>query len=290
MQRIGALVMLLLACSACSKRSEPPVADAAPVIVDPGDAAPPPPPAPEVEAAPVPHDAAPPKPRACRPKVPVVAYWPGWTMGALPAEEIAFDGLTDVVLFSLLPKGDGLEADQNGLPGSRAHIARDAARKRGVCVHVAIGGEKTAAAFAAATDQLERIVTYVERMDLDGVVLDIEPLADTGEAFVSLVRGLRPRVKTLALDIAPTKGDVVKLPALLPFLDRIDVMSYLGTPEASGETRSAIERLGFRGTIAMGATPKMPRCTGPRFFWEMGAFCKGPPRPCRVAEIGCPSP
>lgn len=234
-----------------------------------------------------PSDAASPK-RSCRAKVPVVAYWPGWTMGTLPPEAIAFDGITDLVLFSLVPNGDGLDAYSNGLAGHHARIARDGARKYGVCVHVAIGGEKTAGRFAEATDQLERIATYVERMDLDGVVLDIEPLADTSEAFVSLVRGLRPRVRTLALDIAPTKGDVAKLPALLPYLDRIDVMSYLGSAEASRETRAAIEKLGFRGPIAIGAMPKTPVCTGPRFFWEMGAFCKNQPRPCRVADIGCP--
>lgn len=209
-------------------------------------------------------------------------------MEALPEGEIAFDGLTDVVLFSLLPKGDGLEADANALPGYRARIARDAARKHDLCVHIAIGGERTAGTFAEATDQLERIATYVERLDLDGVVLDIEPLAQTGESFVALVRGLRPRVKTLTLDIAPTKADVAKLPPLLPYLDRIDVMSYLGSAESSRETRAAIEKLGFRGVIAMGATAKTPQCSGPRFFWEMGAFCKNQPRPCRIAEIACP--
>ena len=139
-----------------------------------------------------------------------------------------------------------------------------------------------------ALPERDRVPMWREEFGRNLLRVDIEPLSDTSEAFVALVRGLRPRVRNLALDIAPTKGDVAKLPPLLPYLDRIDVMSYLGSAEASRETRAAIEKLGFRGPIAMGAMPKTPVCTGPRFFWEVGAFCKNQPRPCRLAEIGCP--
>jgi hypothetical protein len=184
-------------------------------------------------------------------------YYPGWAIGTSPPDELDWAGVSDVVLFGLVPGGPGVEARSTALSDVRAPAAASAARAHGAAVLVAVGGQGTGERFrdALARDDGSAIVrdvaAFVARHRLDGVVLDIEPLAAVPEkSLVHLVRALRASLSVAAagaaaprLEAVVAPSEVTRLAPVARELDRIGLMSYLG----GGDDDAAIEALARLG-------------------------------------------
>jgi hypothetical protein len=189
-------------------------------------------------------------------------YVAGWSLKDRPATGISFEGVSDAILFSVLPKPDGsLDATTNGLTDERIAAVSDRAKKSGARVLVAIGGEKTASRFKAAGIAAS-LATFVKKHDLDGVVLDPEPLVELShEAVAALAHDVKdsvaPRMVTMV--VAPDPKEIALLGSAVGDLDRVTVMSYLGEPTSANEAAlvDSLVTLGFdRARIGLGIGPK----------------------------------
>jgi hypothetical protein len=187
-------------------------------------------------------------------------YVAGWSLRDRPA--FSFEGVTDVILFSVLPKPDGsLDATTNGLTDERIAAMAKEARAQKARVLVAIGGEKTAARFAAKGIAVT-LATFVKAHDLDGVVLDVEPLAEIPhESLAALAHDVKeaiaPRIVTVV--VAPDPAEIARLGALVGDVDRVTIMSYLGEPAPAREDAlvDALVAVGFdRSRVGLGIGPK----------------------------------
>jgi hypothetical protein len=192
-------------------------------------------------------------------------YVAGWSLRDRPASSFSFAGVTDAILFSVLPKTDGsLDATTNGLSDERIAAVTKEARAQQARVLVAIGGEKTARRFEGDRDKrlATSLATFVKKHDLDGVVLDVEPLAELPhERLAALAHEVKeaigPRLVTIV--VAPNAGEIARLGAVVGDVDRVTVMSYLGEPRADEERRlvDSLVALGFgRSRIGLGIGPK----------------------------------
>lgn len=189
-------------------------------------------------------------------------YVAGWSLRDHPASTFSFAGVTDAILFSVVPRADGtLDAATNGLTDERIAAVTKAARAEQARVLVAVGGEKTAARFRAKGIAVA-LATFVKAHDLDGVVLDVEPLAELPhETFAALAHDVKeaiaPRLVTAV--VAPDEAEIARLGALAGDLDRVTVMSYLGEPTPAKEDAllAALEGVGFaRRRVGLGIGPK----------------------------------
>lgn len=189
-------------------------------------------------------------------------YVAGWSLRDRPAFPFSFEGVTDAVLFSLLPKPDGsLDATTNGLTDERIAAVAKQARAKGARVLVAIGGERTAARFNAK-GVAPALATFVKTHELDGVVLDVEPLAELPhETLAALAHDVKesiaPRLVTIV--VAPDAAEIARLGPLVGDLDRVTVMSYLGEPAPEKEAAivDSLASLGFdRSRIGLGIGPQ----------------------------------
>lgn len=236
------LLLILAACRSRERTTEP---------------APPPPPstAPAVEAV---EDAAAPHPPFLE------MYVAGWSLKDRPAAAISLTGVSDVILFSVLPKADGsLDATTNGLTDERIASASRHARAVKARVLVAVGGEKTGARFAKAPEKIARaLARFVEEHSLDGVVLDVEPLSElSSDMLATLAREVKEAVapRFVGIVVAPDASEVARLGAVVGHVDRVTVMSYVGEPSPAKEALlvDALVTLGFdRTRIGLGIGPK----------------------------------
>lgn len=184
----------------------------------------------------------------------------GWSLNDRPAPSL--DGVTDAILFSVLPKADGtLDAATNGLTGERIAAVTKAARAQNARVLVAIGGERTAARFTARGIAAS-LGAFVRAHELDGVVLDVEPLVDLPqETLAALAHDVKAAIapRLLTIVVAPTDAEIARLGPLVGDVDRVTMMSYLGEPVPAKERAlvEALARAGFgRTRIGLGIGPK----------------------------------
>jgi hypothetical protein len=189
-------------------------------------------------------------------------YVAGWSLRDRPASSFSFEGVTDVVLFSVLPKPDGsLDATTNGLTDERIAAVTTRARAQKARVLVAIGGEKTATRFGAKGIAVS-LAAFVKAHELDGVVLDVEPLAELPhETLAALAHDMKEAIapKLVTIAVAPDAAEIARLGALVGDVDRVTIMSYLGEPSPAKERAlvDSLVALGFaRSRIALGVGPK----------------------------------
>jgi hypothetical protein len=242
----------------------------------------------------------------------VEVHQAGWAMREVAPTSIAWEGVDDVILFSVLPRADRtLDAATNGLTPDRVREAVRHARASGARVHVAVGGERSAAGFARAfaSDDGRALAaslrTFVEQHALDGVVLDVEPLASmTPVAFAAFVRACRAQLgdRHLGVVVAPTEADAARLGAVAGEIDRVSIMSYLASADPATERRvveaivgAGVDRrrigLGIDGksgaeAVAWRADLVRGGAAGGLLVWEAGALCRGKAAPCSPLPVG----
>jgi hypothetical protein len=189
-------------------------------------------------------------------------YVAGWSLKDHPATSISFDGVSDAILFSVLPNADGsLDATTNGLTDERIAAVKARAKASGARILVAVGGEKTAARFKVNGIAMS-LATFVKKHDLDGVVLDPEPLVELShEWLAALAHDVKESIapRTVAIDVAPDPSEIACLGSAAFDLDRVTLMSYLGEPAPAKEAAlvDSLVALGFdRSRIGLGIGPK----------------------------------
>lgn len=189
-------------------------------------------------------------------------YVAGWSLKDHPAASISYAGVSDAILFSALPKADGsLDTTTNGLTDERIAAVTKEAHAKGARVLLAIGGESTAARFRAR-GIATAVTTFVKAHELDGVVLDVEPLAELAhETLAALAHDLNEAIapRAVGVVVAPDEAEIARLGPLVGDVDRVTVMSYLGEPPPAKEAKlvDSLVAMGFdRSRIGLGIGPK----------------------------------
>lgn len=145
------------------------------------------------------------------------------------------DRLTDVILFSIEPRGDG-SLNASRLPDDKLREVMQKFAATDCRVLVTIGGWGRSNAFAAVTadDALrprlaQNLADFCERHDLDGVDVDWEhPETDAqrenyGRFLTDLKSALSPRERLVTIAVAPWER---LAPASIAAVDRIHLMAY----------------------------------------------------------------
>jgi hypothetical protein len=220
----------------------------------------------------------------------VELHYAGWTMEAFPPSSLDLEGVTDLVLFGVVPDKGLLDASAGQLGVDKIARAVKHARAAGVRVHLCLGGEKSGARFRDIVPG--EISDRVDRFGFDGIELDIEPLAEISDAkLAEIVHGLRRPQRTLAMVVLPREDEVARLAPLATAIDRVSLMGYVDriSPAREAELVAALTRARFpKERIGVGRdarTVAIPAGdVGGVLLWEANALCKDRPRPCAPAR------
>ncbi len=265
MRRGGLLgvAAVALACGRAEKAPPRPVAEAASSL-----------------PAPAPEAAAPPR----RPRVQL--FYPGWVGGALPPSALDLAGIDDVVLFGAVPAHAGdVDLGPTSLRDADIRAMRAVTRAAGVGLLLCVGGEKTGPAFAAAfaaagPEGLARaIVARIARHELDGVVLDVEPLATTPpDGLAAFVRSLRATTRRLEVVVAPDRAELAAVSDLAASFERIAIMSYMASLDEDAERALAAaipgRELGWGVDARTRREDVSRRLRGDVVLWHAGTLCR----------------
>jgi chitinase len=174
-------------------------------------------------------------------------YYPGYEQSSMPASNIDFTALTDIIHFSVIPNTDGtVNSSENGLtPVNSADIVTHA-HAAGKLVLLCVGGAGSESDFELATTNatlstfVSNLTNFMAARGYDGVDIDWEPLtvAD-GPPFTNLVYKLRSalnkfsqyKLLTVAAGAYPPYGDpptaeYSMFAALQSQFDQINIMTY----------------------------------------------------------------
>ncbi|MDB6121676.1 MAG: chitinase [Pedosphaera sp.] len=158
----------------------------------------------------------------------------------MPASQIDFSALTQVVHFSLVPNPDGsLNSNANGLSSANSADLISHAHAAGKKVLVCVGGASSQTGFRGATTSTNRaafisnLVNFVSTRGYDGVDIDWEPLEplDTPQ-YTNLIHGLRAALNAVAprplltAAVAPPPTPTSLLASLQNQFDQINLMTY----------------------------------------------------------------
>jgi chitinase len=168
----------------------------------------------------------------------ITAYYAAWNQWShLPASEVDFGAMTQVIHFAVVPKSDGtLDSEINGvIPAHSADVVARA-HAAGTKVLISVGGADSAPGFrgACAPDKLpafiDNVITFMDSRGYDGLDLDWEPLeAADAVLFTQLVNGLRTELDAMTPRPLLTAA-VATEPALIASLqhpfDQIHLMTY----------------------------------------------------------------
>ena len=165
----------------------------------------------------------------------------------MPASNIDFSALTQVIHFSVVPNSDGtLNSSANGITIANSADIVSQAHAAGVPVLICAGGADSESAFQAAASPahlptfINNLTNFMAACGYDGVDLDWEPLPATdAQQYTNLVNGLRSalngfsqhKLLTAAAGAYPPYGDSPSaqyqmFAALQNQFDQINIMTY----------------------------------------------------------------
>ena len=174
-------------------------------------------------------------------------YYPGWEQTAMPASNIDFTTLTQVIHFSVVPNPDGtLDSSGNSITPANSADLVSKAHAAGRKVLICVGGGGTENQFQGATSAanlpvfINNLTNFVAKRGYDGVDIDWEPLPSTdAHQYTNMVNGLRsalngfsqPKLLTAAVGAYPPYGDsatadYVMFASLQTQFDQINLMTY----------------------------------------------------------------
>lgn len=187
----------------------------------------------------------------------VIGYLPDYRLGSFDLGRLG-PPLTDVVAFSIEPKADG-SLDARRLKDSDLRRLREATAKKGIRLHVALGGWERSGGFAAmSTDPrirkrfIEALTAFCREHKLDGVDFDWEHPATPAEeaGYAALLdetsRAFRPLKLRTSVTLAAWQKTT---PEALRAVDRVHVMAYdHDGPHATAEDAAKdVEMLARKG-------------------------------------------
>jgi len=136
----------------------------------------------------------------------VTGYYPGWEQPSLPATNLDFATITQVIHFSVVPNPDGtLNSSANSISAAGSAAVVAAAHAAGRAALICVGGSESESGFQGATSNhlaqfIGNLTNFMASRGYDGIDIDWEPLPSTdGFGYTNLVIGLR-----LALAVFPT--------------------------------------------------------------------------------------
>lgn len=174
-------------------------------------------------------------------------YYPGYAQGSMPASNIDFTALTEVIHFSVIPNTDGtLNSSDNDLTLDNSTDLVTRAHAAGRPALICVGGGGTEMNFESATANatlsgfVSNLTNFMAARDYDGVDIDWEPLtAADAPLFTNLVISLRSalnhfpqhKLLTVAAGAYPPYGDpptaeYTMFAALQNELDQINIETY----------------------------------------------------------------
>ncbi len=165
------------------------------------------------------------------------AYYAAWMQDHLPAGQVDFSALTQIIHFAVVPNRDGtLDSEINLVTQGHSTDLVAGARAAGTKVLISIGGGESAAGFRGACSSanlsnfISNIVTFTRSRGYDGVDLDWEPLAAEDAAqYTDLVNGLRSALDAYSprpLLTAAVASQAELLAGLQHQFDQISLMNY----------------------------------------------------------------
>jgi len=164
-------------------------------------------------------------------------YFPGWEQGGMPASDIDFSVVTQVIHFSVLPNPDGsLDTNANTItPAYTADVvshAHAAKRQALICVGGAGTSFQSAVSNAYLAGFVTRLTNFMAVGGYDGIDVDWEPLNDSDQTlFTNFVTHLRTALDEFSvhklLTVAVPTGTTPSLLALVQSkFDEINLMTY----------------------------------------------------------------
>ncbi len=173
----------------------------------------------------------------------VTAYYAGWMQGqfnngALPAQDIDYNAVTDIIHFSLVPKADGsLDSTSNSILASNSATLISHAHAAGKKVLICVGGAGTRDAFLGATSLLtlpkfiDNLVGFMQRRGYDGIDIDWEYLDEVADAvpYANFITDLRARLDQITprpLLTSANGTQAVVFTAIYKDFDQINLMTY----------------------------------------------------------------
>jgi len=177
----------------------------------------------------------------------VTGYYPGWEQSSLPATNLDFSTLTQVIHFSVVPQADGgLDTGANFISPAGSAAVVSAAHAAGRKALICVGGSESESAFQGATSTtnlagfIGNLTNFLAANNYDGVDIDWEPLPSTDlPLYTNLVIGLRSalntfpahKLLTVAAGAYPPWGDsatadYVMFANLQAQFDQINIMTY----------------------------------------------------------------
>jgi chitinase len=174
-------------------------------------------------------------------------YYPGWTQAGMPASNIDFTVLTDVIHFSVVPNSDGsLDSSANSLTTANSADIVTRAHAAGKKVLLCVGGASSQTLFQGATTNanlstfVNNLTNFLASRGYDGIDIDWEPLnaSDAGE-YTNFVKTLRAalnafpthKLLTAAAGAYPPYGDppnseYAMYNMIQNQFDQINIMTY----------------------------------------------------------------
>ncbi|HEV8538635.1 MAG TPA: glycosyl hydrolase family 18 protein [Bacteroidota bacterium] len=172
----------------------------------------------------------------------VSAYYAGWSQGwnnngVLPAEEIDYSAVTNIIHFSLVPNSDGtLDYSSNSITQTNSSALLQAAHAAGKKVSICVGGWATDGGFAGATSVANRasfvanLVSFITSRGYDGIDIDWEPLSSSdGTQYTAFITALRTALNLInprPLLTAATAWQPSILAQVQSKFDQINIMTY----------------------------------------------------------------
>lgn len=164
-------------------------------------------------------------------------YFPGWEQAGMPASNIDFSVITDVIHFSLIPNANGtLDTTGNGITPAyttdlvtRAHAAN---RKALICVGGAGTSFESPATNAYVSAFVQNLTNFMATGGYDGIDVDWEPLSDSDNTlFTNFVTRLRAALNGFSthklLTVAVPAGTTPSIVAAVQSkFDQINLMTY----------------------------------------------------------------
>lgn len=173
----------------------------------------------------------------------VTAYYAGWMQGqynngALPAQDIDYDAITEIIHFALVPHADGsLDSTANTILASNSAALISRAHAAGKKVLICVGGAGSRDAFLGATSLLtlpkfiNNLVSFMQSRGYDGIDIDweyLDPIADA-VPYANFVTNLRARLDQITprpLLTAANGSQSIVFTTIYNDFDQINLMTY----------------------------------------------------------------
>lgn len=213
-------------------------------------------------------------------------YYAGWTQSDLPASNIDFTALTDIIHFSVVPNSNGsLNSSDNSLTTANSADIISRAHAAGKEVLLCVGGADSQAGFQGATTNanlstfINNLTNFMAGRGYDGIDVDWEPLnASDAAEYTNFIEGLRSalnafpshKLLTAAAGAYPPYGDPPDSEYLMyaeiqGLFDQINIMTYdLSGPYEGWVTwfNSPVYDGGYRFPSSGGLVPSVDGAVG----------------------------